>query len=69
MTDEADKPGVPDLVAAMRGLKDDFDVDSIAVTQWLPDGHMLTFRIAGPVLEIERDDGVLVTIPPEDIPQ
>ena len=66
---DLDKPGVTDLVAAMRGLKDDFGLDTVSVTQWLPDGHMLTFRVAGQVLAIERDDGWLVTVPATDFPQ
>lgn len=57
------------MVAAMRALKDDFGLDTVAITQWLPDGHMLTFRIAGPLVQIEREDGVLVTIPSDDLPQ
>lgn len=63
MTDATDTPGVTDLVAAMRGLRNEFTLDTVAITQWLPDGHMLTCRLSGPVLEIERDDGHLVTVP------
>lgn len=48
----------------MLALRDEYELDSVSVTQRLPDGHMITARWAGPILEIERDDGWLVTVPP-----
>ena len=56
-------PGVTELVAAMGALMSAWNVDSVSVTRRLPDGHMLTLQLAGPILTIERDDGALITVP------
>lgn len=56
-------PGVTDLARAMHEFRNEWTLDSVAITQWLPDGHMITARLAGEVFSIERDDGWLVTVP------
>lgn len=57
-------PGVTEFALALRQFLDEWpQVDTVAATFRLPGGPMLTVRLAGPVLELEDDQGSLVTIP------
>jgi hypothetical protein len=57
--------GVAALVGDMRTIAGVWKLDSVAATRRLPDGHMLSIAVAGEVITIERDDGVMVSIPPD----
>jgi hypothetical protein len=54
--------GVAALSAQLQLLMDDWKLDSVAATKRLPDGHLITLRYTGPILSIERDDGVVVLV-------
>lgn len=58
-----------DLVRAMGELQECFGLDTVAVSQPLPDGHLLTLTMTkGAPLVIERDDGISMVVPePEEI--
>ena len=52
-----------DLVGAMHELQDEFGLDTVAVCQRLPDGHLLTLTMTeGAPLVIERDDGISMLV-------
>ena len=56
--------GVLGLSIALRDVQARFRVDSISAT-WIqdtPDGHALTLRWSGDVLEIGRDDGEVLLV-------
>lgn len=54
--------GVLGLSIALRDLRDRYGLDSVSATNGLPDGHEITLRWCGEVLEIERDDGEVVLV-------
>lgn len=56
MTDEPDMPGATDLIAAMRELREQFDVTTVAVTQRLRGDQYLTVTVS-------RDDMVTFETP------
>ena len=61
-------PSVSDLVAALRELRDRFELDSAAGSRKLPDGHVLKLTVwAGGALSIERDDGAIVMADVEEL--
>lgn len=57
-----------ELLAAMHELQDAFGLDTVAVCQPLPDGHLLTLTMtAGAPLVIERDDGISMMVPETEL--
>lgn len=61
MSDEIG-PGVLELSLALRGLQRRFELDSVAGSRRLPDGHTITMRWSSDVLELEREDGEIVVV-------
>ena len=60
-------PGVLGLAFALRELQRSFDLDTVAGSRRLPDGHEITMRWSGNVLELEREDGEIVLLNGEAI--
>lgn len=50
-------PGVPDLVEALRGLRDRFQCDATSATYISPDGVLVTVQITGALITIADDEG------------
>lgn len=59
--------GVLDMAIALRSQQRRFELDTIAGTRRLPDGHSMTMRWSGDVLELERDDGEIVLLSTETL--
>jgi hypothetical protein len=59
--------GVAALARDLLTLKNEWELDSVAATRSLPDGHSVTLRWVGPLLTIENDDGVVVTAKPDEL--
>lgn len=63
-----ENPSVKDLVGAMREIQERFELNSVAVTQRLPDEHQLKLTLHGArLLSIERDDGWSMIVPPDQV--
>ena len=56
MNDTAEHPGAIELVSAMRQVRDDFHLNSVAITQWLPGGQLLTVTVLGDMVTFETED-------------
>ena len=52
-----ESPGVRDLAAGLREVQSRFGLASVSGSMDLPDGHTMTMRWSGDVLELEREDG------------
>lgn len=63
MSENGISPGVLELATVLRDLQRKYRLDSIAGTMRLPDGHAITLRWSGSLLELERDTGEVVLVP------
>jgi hypothetical protein len=59
--------GVAALASDLLKLKEAWELDSVAASRSLPDGHKLTLKWTGQLLTIESDDGVVVTAKPDEL--
>jgi hypothetical protein len=59
--------GVAALASDLLKLKQEWELDSVAATRSLPDGHRVTLKWVGQLLTIENDDGVVVTAKPDEL--
>jgi hypothetical protein len=59
--------GVAALAGDLRKLMDAWELDSVAASRALPDGHSITLKWTGQLLTIESDDGVVVTAKPDEL--
>jgi hypothetical protein len=59
--------GVAALASDLLKLKNEWELDSVAATRTVPDGHTITLKWTGPILTIESDDGVIVTAKPDEL--
>jgi hypothetical protein len=57
--------GVIDLARALRALQIRFELEVVAGSRRLSDGHTITLRWSGDIAELERDDGAVLLLDAE----
>ena len=59
--------GVAALAGDLLRLKVEWGLDSVAATRLVEGGHSITLTWVGPLLTLENDEGLVVTVRPDEI--